>query len=64
MELRRLIPWGSLGRIVNLMLWDLVKAIRKDPNVLGAILARYITATDIMHIGGDDAPTGIEEEHS
>jgi len=50
-KLREVIPWGTLGRIVNIMLWDLVEAIEKNPNVLGALLSRYMKGTDVIKLG-------------
>ena len=41
-RIRRSIPWGVLSKLMLVILEDVVSAIEKDPNVIGAFLSRYI----------------------
>ena len=47
-RLRRVVPWGMIGKLMNTILWDVVKMLEKDPNMLGILLNRYITYPEIL----------------
>ena len=46
-RMRKAIPWGVLSKIILVILEDVVTAIEKDPNVIGAFISRYIRYFDM-----------------